>query len=164
MRAALAATPLSDPTLAYETRPSLRQARHLPAGALDALVEARRIHTVPEAVERGEGLALFDLDTGQRRQVRWLLGERIQDSGWLPVLSPGQAAARQLDRWLSLFAWEANQSQRAILIGETAQNYHNILKGVRGCSLKKVASWVTCWNNNKSGPSLIISNNRVALG
>jgi len=164
MNAALASTPLSDPTLDYEARPSLRRARHLPAGALAALVGPRRVHAVREPGAVGEGLSLFDLETGQRRRVRWFRGEQVQDSDWVPALSPGQAAARQLDRWLSLFAWEANQSQRAALIGETTQNYHNILKGARGCSLRKVAGWVATWNRDTSGPTLALDEGRVSLG
>ena len=65
--------------------------------------------------------------------------------------------------WLSLFAWDANQSQRAALVGETAQNYHNILRGARGCSLKKVSSWIAAWNTEDLGPSLRITDDRVAL-
>lgn len=159
----LAAQPLSDPSLDYLRRPPLRHLRHMPGGALEAISADRQVHVSGEVGAPGVALRLTDLHTGQRRRLRWLDGARVEDSGWQPALSPGQAAARQLDRWLSLFAFDANRSQRAALVGETAQNYHNILRGARGCSLKKIRRWVEAWNTRGDGPRLVLSGACVNL-
>jgi len=139
---------------------------HLRLLDLDHLVESlggdRDLHAIADEGPGGVILTLYDLQTGQSRQVRAAEGAVVDQGVWEPPLTPGQVAARQYDRWAFLFMPGSNEKQRSESAGERPQSYHYIVRGRRACSLEKVSHWIARWNDAR-GPALTLAGGAVVL-
>jgi len=139
---------------------------HLRLLDLDQLVETlgsdRDLHAVADEGPGGVILTLYDLQTGQSRQVRAAEGAVVDQGEWEPPLTPGQMAARQFDRCAFLFLPGSNEKQRSESAGERPQSYHYIVRGRRACSLEKVSRWIANWNDER-GPALALVSGAVVL-